>query len=185
MEDQLEIDASIENQAKNYLTECANDNKLTEQERYELSRLLIKALTPSKEILMAVDEEEIIHSDIFANLPDYFMLLNSPATSIGTRFTAVSLTLGGMYGNYLIENNMREVNEESFNNFLTYADLPPNIQKKPTVLMHFLTTFLDDPLEILLNYNIFLKNMSTLTLKSIFMATNHVLQNNAPNQNNS
>jgi hypothetical protein len=182
MENQLEIDASIENQAKNYLSECTSDNKLTEQERYELSRLLKKALTPSKEILMAVGEEEILNSDIFVNMPDSYALGNSPSTSFGGRFTTVSYTLGQMYGNYLIDNNIRELSEESFNNFLTNAGLPLNIQEKPTVLMHFLTTFLDDPLEILLNYKILIKKISDPTFKTILAGTNDVLQDSLKNQ---
>ncbi len=184
MKNQLQIDPSIENQVKNYLTECANDNKLTEQERYELSRLLKKALTPSNEILMAVGEDEILNSDIFVNLPDSYVLMNSASTSFGARFTDVSLTLGEMYGNYLIENNLKEICEESFNNFLTYAGLPINIQKKPTVLMHFLTTFLDDPLEILLNYSVLFTKIGSPTFKSILEVTNYVLQDTAQNQKN-
>ncbi len=183
MKNQHQIDPSIENQAKNYLTECANDNKLTEQERYELSRLLKKALTPSNEILMAVGEEEILNSDIIVNLPDSYVLGNSPSTSFGGRFTTVSYNLGQMYGNYLIDNNTREVNEESFNNFLNNAGLPPNLLEKPTVLTHFLTAFLDDPLEILLNYKIIIKKIGDPTYKLILTGVNEVLQDSLKNQN--
>lgn len=184
MKNQLEIDSSIEKQATNYLSECINDDKLTEQEHYELSRLLKKALAPSKEILQAVDSKDIKHSPFFTNIPNAYLLWNSNAITFGKRFTEVSLTLGGMYGKYLIDNDIKDVSVKTFNDFILNAGLPPNILDKPTVFTHFLMTFLDDPLEILLNYNKIFDNMFLITTKSIVETARFVLQEHAVNQSN-
>lgn len=162
--------AQLEQVLKSYKADYSADNKLTTEESETLMRLLKKALAPSAAQIAAETEAEATEAEALANISDKQMFEGGAGAEIAEAFSTISMELGFMLGEYMIKRGVDTPSEEIMTDFIKENNLPPLFFSKGTVISHFHSLFLKDPLTLLYNYKVILHNTPEAANKSIMVS---------------
>lgn len=162
--------ARVQQLIDNYKADYSTDNRLTSEESETLLRLMKKAIAPSSETILARTEEDCMKAQGLANLSDDMMFGGGYAAKIAEEFSEISMQIGFMLGDYMIRKGFTEPNESIMEEFFAEAGLPPMFLSKGTLLAHFYSLEIKDPVLLIVAYKTILQKTPEASAKSILVS---------------
>jgi hypothetical protein len=138
------------------------NNHLSAEEKKTLMTLLLKAIAPPVESILAIpnDAGEFEALDAFDNFSDADM--ENAGDTLAKIFTEVSMAIGTELGKYMYKHDYNEPNDEMIDAFCEELGFPPKAFNKGIVLSHMYCMELlhqgYDPVPAILNADNILKS---------------------------